>query len=157
MDASVSTEHLQDLKDRQRTYNSAVRAMNYIRHKCVILNSKLIFVVFLRNFQRIFFNKTWDLRNSENAARYVFNRRGHITWKTHRHTYGHQCCVSIYCSCPLAHCCWCTIHMIVKQVEHLATDFEAPRSRLESTHSLCSATLRWLLVYLNMLYQLHWY
>jgi hypothetical protein len=88
MDTSVSIEHLQDLKERQRTYNSeartAVRAMNYIRHKCVILNFKLSFVVLLRNLQCIF--SLLDFRNSENTARYVFKRSGHITWNTDRQT-----------------------------------------------------------------------
>jgi len=162
MDTSVSTEHLQDLKERQRTYNSeartAVLAMNYICHKCVILNFKLSFVVLLYNLKCIFFFfLLLDLWNSKNTARYVFKRSGHITWNTDRHTYSHQCCVIIYCSCPLACCSCCTITWSRNKSEHLATDFEVPRSRLVSTHSRCSATLCWLLVYLNMLYRLHWY
>jgi len=58
MDASVSTEHLHDLNEKQRTYNSAVRAVNYICHKCIILNFKLIFVVFCA-ISNAFFHKTW--------------------------------------------------------------------------------------------------
>lgn len=90
MDTSVSTEHLQDLKERQRTYNSeartAVRAMNYIRHKCIILNFKLIFVLLLRNLQCIFFNKTLTYEILKTLPVTFFNRRGHITWNTDRQT-----------------------------------------------------------------------
>lgn len=96
------------------------RALQYTQWITFVTSASFLTLSpFLSSFcatHNAFFQQDLDLRNSENTARYVFNRRGHITWKTDRQTdtYSHQGCVSIYCSCPLAYCCCCTIHMIAK-------------------------------------------
>jgi hypothetical protein len=98
-------------------------AMNYIRHKCVMLNFKLIFAVFLRNLQWSFLQDL-DFKKFCTHCCEVLNRKDTLLG---RQTDTPKASSAVYAFIVIVHLCAAAVvrpALSRNKSEHVATDFE---------------------------------